>query len=348
MGEKEGSSETLQAVGVLSGITAFCVIFFNALTSAGVDDIIAGNLLLVALAGAGAALFFFDGGATQKALEAGAVQQVANEEGALMEEAPLLPDASVGASFLASDPSTAAAALAEEGVVFIDGLLDEVAAAEVRRYVEAWLVQAKQDAAEDTAPEQRFGGVLSRTNRYDLYLPLEGPVESALKTCASKLRTVLEGVLGDNPELYELSALVSDKGAPRQPVHPDTGYSNSTAIVTAFVALQDVTGEMGPTFFLAGTQSQAAHLAFNGEPAAKAELLRTSPRRLGTVRAGDATVFDSRLLHGGGANDQGRRILFYFSFKARESPRLPKGSLLTSLRYRHSLDSLLAPEVAAK
>lgn len=54
MGEKEGSSETLQAVGVLSGITAFCVIFFNALTSAGVDDIIAGNLLLVALAGAGA------------------------------------------------------------------------------------------------------------------------------------------------------------------------------------------------------------------------------------------------------------------------------------------------------
>jgi hypothetical protein len=54
MEEKEGPSETLQAVGVLSGITAFCVIFFNALTGAGVDDIIAGNLLLVALAGAGA------------------------------------------------------------------------------------------------------------------------------------------------------------------------------------------------------------------------------------------------------------------------------------------------------
>lgn len=149
-------------------------------------------------------------------------------------------------------------------------------------------------------------------------------MESALKTCASKLRTVLVGVLGDNPELYELSALVSDKGAPRQPVHPDTGYSNSTAIVTAFVALQDVTGEMGPTFFLAGTQSQAAHLAFNGEPAAKAELLRTSPRRLGTVRAGDATVFDSRLLHGGGANDLGRRILFYFSFKVRPGGELSR------------------------
>jgi hypothetical protein len=54
MDEAEGPSETLQAVGVLSGITAFCFIFFNALTSAGVDDIIAGNLLLVALAGAGA------------------------------------------------------------------------------------------------------------------------------------------------------------------------------------------------------------------------------------------------------------------------------------------------------
>eukprot|EP00967_Tisochrysis_lutea_P094400 scaffold137219_cov31-Tisochrysis_lutea.AAC.3 len=53
MEEDEGPSETLQALGVLSGISAFCVIFFNTLTSAGVDDIVAGNLLLVALAAAG-------------------------------------------------------------------------------------------------------------------------------------------------------------------------------------------------------------------------------------------------------------------------------------------------------
>jgi hypothetical protein len=134
----------------------------------------------LALVATGAALFFLDGGATQKALEAGAVQQVANEEGALMEDAPLLPYASVSASSFSSDPSSPVASLSEEGVVFVKGLLDEPAATELRRYVEAWLLQAKKEAEEDTAPEQRFGGVLSRTNRWAAC-----PVLLALPTPAS-------------------------------------------------------------------------------------------------------------------------------------------------------------------
>ena len=44
--------------------------------------------------------------------------------------------------------------------------------------------------------------------------------------------------------------------------------------------------------------------------------LQTTPRRLGLLRAGDAILFDSRLLHCGGANDSTRRrAIFYFSFK---------------------------------
>ena len=116
----------------------------------------------------GAALFFFDGGVTQRALEAGAVQQVANEEGALMEQSPLLPEFSIRASSLAEDYAAATAALDKEGVVFIDGLLSESLASELRTYVEKWLEQAKKEASEDTAPEQRFGGVLSRTSRFEL------------------------------------------------------------------------------------------------------------------------------------------------------------------------------------
>ena len=154
-------------------------------------------------------------------------------------------------------------------------------------------------------------------------------------------------VLGEDPELFELSALISDRGAPRQPVHPDTGFTPQTALLTAFVALQEVTPDLGPTFFLAGTHTRAAHERFNGEPGEKLQLLRSSPRRIGTLPAGAATLFDSRLLHGGGENAQGRRVLFYFTFKARESPRLPKGSLLASLRYRHSLRSLLGAPAAA-
>jgi len=79
---------------------------------------------------------------------------------------------------------------------------------QVRRYVESWLVQAKLESAEDTAPEQRFGGVLSRANRYDLYLPLDGPIALALQRCASVLAPFLVDQLGANPELFELSALV--------------------------------------------------------------------------------------------------------------------------------------------
>ena len=131
--EEQGTSEGLQALGVLTGITVFCLAFFNVLTSNGVDDVVAGNLLLVTLAAAGGGLFFLDGGATQKALEASAVQAVANEEGDLMEQAPLLDPRSVAAASLASDVAAATAAFTEEGVVFVDGLLDEATTTEVRR-----------------------------------------------------------------------------------------------------------------------------------------------------------------------------------------------------------------------
>lgn len=155
-----------------------------------------------------------------------------------------------------------------------------------------------------------------------------------------RLRPMLGDVLGDDAELFELAALVSDPGAPRQPMHPDTtrqkdapgdggegasaggvgGEGDAPAVVTAFVALQDVDEEMGPTVFLPRSQSAEAHAAFYADDASgsttKAELLRTAPQALGLLRTGDASLFDSRLLHAGGANrSPRRRVLFYFSFK---------------------------------
>ena len=41
----------------------------------------------------------------------------------------------------------------------------------------------------------------------------------------------------------------------RQPVHPDTVWHTSGGIVTLFIALQDVEADMGPTFFLPGTNT---------------------------------------------------------------------------------------------
>ena len=54
----------------------------------GADDVVAGNLVLVALAAVGAYLFYFDGGVTQAALASQAVQEVASGEGELVAQAP--------------------------------------------------------------------------------------------------------------------------------------------------------------------------------------------------------------------------------------------------------------------
>ena len=143
-------------------------------------------------------------------------------------------------------------------------------------------------------------------------------------------------MLGADAELFELAALVSDPGAPRQPVHPDTPFMQTQPepqVVTAFVALQDIDESMGPTFFLPGTHVQQAHDTFNKDESSKVELLREAPRRLGLQRAGDATLFDSRLLHGGGANrSRRRRMLLYFSFKRANARGVPTGTLLRELR----------------
>ena len=140
-------------------------------------------------------------------------------------------------------------------------------------------------------------------------------------------------------ELFELAALVSDPGAPRQPVHPDTGYKegfDEPAVLTGFLALQDVDEKMGPTVFLPRTHTAPVHARFNDAETggAKPQLLKEGPQALGLLRDGDLSLFDSRLLHCGGANTSPRRrILFYFSFKAAEA-RPPPGTILTALRGR--------------
>ena len=82
-----------------------------------------------------------------------------------------------------------------------------------------------------------------------------------------------------------------------------------------------------------------AHNAIEGSD--MATLLRHSPCRLPLLKAGDCVQFDSRLLHAGSANSvRERRVIFYFSFRAR-SAQLPSGyesSLLEHLRGRYCLE----------
>lgn len=188
--QKSERSEALQALGISGGLLGGCFGLYYGLTSAaGVDEVLAGQLVLLTLVGFGSYLVFFDGGATQAALEAQAVQQMAADEGELMRSAPREAPATLSAATAAADPSVAAATLRSEGLLRVDGLVPPEATAALAAYVEARLVEGRAAVAEDAMREyQYFGAVLCRNNRYDLKLALEPPVEAVLLPAVAQAR----------------------------------------------------------------------------------------------------------------------------------------------------------------
>ena len=72
----------------LGGFTVAATGGFFGLEACGLDDLAAGNAVLLALCAYGAGLLFFDGGVTQAALESQAIRQLAFEEGEILEQAP--------------------------------------------------------------------------------------------------------------------------------------------------------------------------------------------------------------------------------------------------------------------
>jgi ectoine hydroxylase-related dioxygenase (phytanoyl-CoA dioxygenase family) len=239
--------------------------------------------------------------------------------------------------------------LQKEGVVRIDNVLSASVVDELGEFVYELKEQAEQDVASGAVKSiYRFANVLLKTNRCDLTMPL-GPdivtralVDVFLK---SPVRYTIENLLGKNAILYELSCLISYPGSQRQVVHPDTPYGASGGLAddepvlyTCFIALQDISLDMGPTVWLPNTHTKDAHDRFRDEsspssssggggggggeqqqqqlPSPKDVLLSTAPAKLGTLPKGSCGIYDSRLLHCGGANrSQNPRALFYFSFK---------------------------------
>ena len=334
-------AETVEYLKTLGGFTAGSFGLFTALTAgAGLEDVAAGNLVLVALCAYGAYLLFFDGGVTQAALENQAIMQLAQEEGDIMATAPRADVGVFAAEAVAVEPTPAVAKLERDGFARVDSVLAPETASELLTFVNAELEKKAAEAAsdDDLSATSSFGDVLMRDNRYDLLLDLDAPVRKALDEVLAPLRPVLEGSVGPEAELFELAALVSDPRAPRQPVHPDTPFREAdpgASIITAFVALQDVDESMGPTDIIPNTHTAEAHARFNNNDDGGRErvaLLRELPNHRGTLNTGAANLIDSRLIHAGGGNDSNkRRVLFYVSFR-RKGKVTPSGSLLYKLR----------------
>lgn len=156
-------------------------------------------------------------------------------------------------------------------------------------------------------------GECSEEQRWDLRLPLH-PCRVALRELLiGPLGTALEALVFDEAELHELAVVISAPGAIPQVVHSDADWSERASIFTAFVALQDVELDMGPTVFLRGTHTAEAHDAFDAQGL---RALTRMDARAATLKAGDVSLYDRRLLHTGGRNRSDiARLLFYVTFR---------------------------------
>ena len=223
-------------------------------------------------------------------------------------------------------PSTAQAirTLDQDGVIRLNGILSPSTAATLREEI----LERRNDAYDAISSgeedwRQYFADVLLKTRRCDLLLPFEGnkSLQVALHeilVSSNKLSSMLQTAMGgDDATLYELSALISEPGSPRQPVHPDNPHQEQSPLYTVFIALQDITQSMGPTIFLPRTNTARAHEQYNDVPQRDA-FLESSQSVAALLNAGDASLFDSRTMHCGGANDEldgATRVLLYMSFR---------------------------------
>ncbi|KAL7427609.1 hypothetical protein ACHAXM_000914 [Skeletonema potamos] len=214
--------------------------------------------------------------------------------------------------------------LQKEGVLRLDNVLSPNTADALREYLYNLRQQSEKDVAEGKVqPIERFANVLLKHNRCDLTIPLgtDPIVTTALNESLRKspVGGIISSILGDEAILHEFSCLMSDVGSQRQVIHPDTPFidGKGPVLYTCFIALQDVTLDMGPTTWLPRTHTKEAHAAFK-DVYCKDELVKTQPAVLGLLPKGSCGIFDSRLLHCGTANrsNEGKsRALFYFSFK---------------------------------
>ena len=236
--------------------------------------------------------------------------------------------------------SQQAKVLKKEGVIRVDGVLSSETADSLRDYVlDQQKIAARETDADASLSQLYYGVENRRKSRCDLQLSLlRGGFAAHLDDEGSDeahggshvLANSLQEILGDNGslrrlyenlvteegELYELAAVITNPGSNRQTVHPDLPYKDVAPLYVVFLALQDVTEDMGPTSFLLRTHTSKASAIFSGtDQEEKERQLVDSNCQLSTLKKGDAVVFDARLLHCGNANTESVRVLFNFSFR---------------------------------
>jgi ectoine hydroxylase-related dioxygenase (phytanoyl-CoA dioxygenase family) len=264
-------------------------------------------------------------------------------------------------SLLKTQGKAHASTLKKGGVVRIDNVLPAKLADEIRQSVYEMRKESEELVSSGEVPSiARFADVLLKKNRCDMTIPLGTDDEDTQEWVPKALTSVLvdssvgstiQTLLGNKATLREWSCLMSDPSSNRQVMHPDTPHKKDPVLYTCFIALQDISLDMGPTTWMPKTHDSAElHAQFQDETKSvddeyspKDKLLASNPTVLGTLSKGSCAIFDSRLLHAGGANTSNTsRALLYFTF---QNPKITNpgnpGSIRSNLINKWTLQKLL-------
>lgn len=221
--------------------------------------------------------------------------------------------------------------LERDGVLRIDSTLSQDLCDRLRVHVlrQEELV-AVETAKVEAVSTEYYGVENRRKNRCDLLLSLISDqndkeddssiipdVLQQILGADGTLRSLYESLVTNEGEFYEFATVITHPGSDRQQVHPDLPHRKEAPLYVIFLALQDVTREMGPTTFLLGTHTSEERAKFD-DHGRKDEQLQTANSRLALLKKGDAVLFDARTLHCGNANEEvggATRAMFNFSFR---------------------------------
>jgi hypothetical protein len=250
-----------------------------------------------------------------------------------------------------SKAEAAATVLKDDGVVRINKVLSSSLASSCLEKIQHIFEMGGHvnDLDDNDRETSGFGNVFSRENRYDMYLRNEGVFNDALHSLfenGSILGSLFDILFdGRSGVFHEFSALISDPGSACQPIHPDSTFTETAQLFTCFIALQDITQEMGPTTFLPRTHTRSCHESHQATDGSRYEFLASCEYRQSLLGRGDVAIMDSRTMHYGGANisdghgfTNEQRALMYFTIRnplhsetGMEEDYMPNGSIWPDL-----------------
>eukprot|EP00746_Dinoflagellata_sp_MGD_P164800 gnl/MRDRNA2_/MRDRNA2_93672_c0_seq1.p1 gnl/MRDRNA2_/MRDRNA2_93672_c0~~gnl/MRDRNA2_/MRDRNA2_93672_c0_seq1.p1 ORF type:complete len:403 (+),score=85.12 gnl/MRDRNA2_/MRDRNA2_93672_c0_seq1:57-1265(+) len=234
--------------------------------------------------------------------------------------------------------SSAGDKLLSDGYTVVPGALNPNTCDALLKYV-----REATDEGRKAGKNNLFGNIQEAEFRHDLKLALSEPVVEGLNQLMDRCRPALVPMVTEDARLVELAAISSDPGALAQPVHADTMHgitrylqsnaevaandldaeeevdedlasifqavaTDTAVIVTALVALQDISEDMGPTLVWPVTNTVEHHAILwdtniGGKvKVAEADSLFRVKHKPMTLTKGDVLLYDSRTMHCGGHN----------------------------------------------